>query len=287
MLFLMLDKEKAGNGAINAMFSREEIQAILGGSQPPEDVGRWRKQLVEQFKDDRGQFLEEPEEEPTVAELSSEKKSAVAELSSELFSTHRKRGRPPVTKKMLKFSSHFEAAAKLYVRGTVTSVEPLSIPHADLESVLEKKGGDIFRKEVDLLGRYYFPAYAKLMDDLTSVASNPPRLARDIKEYAPYWSIVLIAWRQYSQDRGKSLNRAEFEMDVRHALRSVDKSEIYLCFSSLVESNILVPGPKSYDAGYILNQECLPALGRYALALKEAREHLASLLHAEFDIKKS
>ena len=56
MLFLILDKE--AHGPIKDSSTAEEINSILRWSRPPEELARWRRQLVKQFADDRASFLE-------------------------------------------------------------------------------------------------------------------------------------------------------------------------------------------------------------------------------------
>jgi hypothetical protein len=157
----------------------------------------------------------------------------------------------------------------------------MAMPESDLESNLQKRGPVIFRKMMGVIGGRYFPAYSQVMDELVVIADNNAKLANAIKEYPSYWTIMLLAWQQHNRNPEKSLNRREFKLDVGHALRNVDKTEVLESLSSLIDSKILVPDPTSNEGGYILNPECMPALDRYAAVLQTARAELISLLAAE------
>jgi hypothetical protein len=266
MLFLLLKKEKEdGEGRIRDSFTNEEIQQVLGWKRPPEDPDRWRRQLIKQFGDDRDFFLKEDGTEPGTRDPA--------------LGVHRTRGRPPRTK-IFRLSAHFETAAKAYVRGTASLVQRMPILNSELDRILDERGSDIFRKEIAVIGTHYFPPYGLLMDELV-ISVNAPRLAEAVKDRAPYWTIMLVAWRQHNQNPRRSFNRPEFETEVRAALRSVDKKEVQECFSFLIESKILELDQASADQGYLLNEKCMPALKRYTTTLKDAREHLSSLLVAE------
>jgi hypothetical protein len=264
LLFLIMEKQD-GEGRFKDDFTVDEIQAALGWSRPPDDPDRWRRQLIKQFGDARGDFAEKVGTEPAARDPAL---------------VHHTRGRPPQTK-IFRLSSHFESAAKAYVKGTATLVQRMSIPASKLDESLEKKGLDIFRKEMAVIGQHYYPAYITLMDEMI-VAVECPKLAEAFKDHAPYWTIVLVAWRQHHQDPKKSLNRGEFDTDARFALRKVDRKELGACFAFLIESKILEPDRSSIDGGYLLNKLCMPPLERYAVGLKDARKHLTSMLEAEF-----
>jgi hypothetical protein len=267
LLFLILEKQER-DGLVKDSFTIEEMQAVLGWSRPPEDPDRWRRQLIKQFADARGRYLELVEKEPAPPR------------SPGLV--HQSRGRPPQTR-IFKLSAHFESAAKAYVKGTAALVQKMPIPVPSLDKTLEKNGAAIFQKEMDIISQHYYSAYTRLMDELI-VAVDYPKLAEAFKDHAPYWTILLVAWKQHNQDPKKSFNRSEFETDVRFALRKVDKKEVNVCFAFMIESKILEPDPESIDGGYLLSKKCMPALGRYAVALKDARKHLASMLNAEFGV---
>jgi hypothetical protein len=267
MLFLILEKERAGDGEIRDDFSIQEIRSILALDRPEEHRDRWRRQLIKQFRNHSGPFLEEVREETAPAESPP---------------IHKKRGRPVQAKtKIFKLSPHFEAGGRMYVRSTVATVLGMAVPESDLEGNLEKRGPVIFRKMMGIIGGHYFPAYSRVMDELVAIADNNAKLASAIKEYPSYWTIMLLAWQQRNRNPEKSLTRREFKLDVGHALRNVDKTEVLESLSSLIESEILVPDPTSNEGGYVLNIECMPALGRYAAILQAARTELISLLAAE------
>ena len=48
----------------------------------------------------------------------------------------------------------------------------MPISSDDLDRILEKRGSAIFRKAIAIVGQHYFPAYAKVMDELMLVSDE-------------------------------------------------------------------------------------------------------------------
>jgi hypothetical protein len=268
LLLLLLEKENAAQeGKIEDAFSLDEVQGVLGWSRPPDNLDQWRRQLITQFADSRGPFLikigTRPQPRDTTAVV------------------HRARGRPPQIG-IFKLSPHFEEAAKEYVRGTVKIVLGVAVPHLKLDRVLEARGSALFRKAMSVIGQYYFAPYKMLMDDLAA-AVGPPAAAETFKDHAPYWTITLVAWKQYNESPKSPFDFHEFLTEVRHALRSVDENEVKDCFSYLGKVKILVPDANSNEGRFVLNEQCVPALKKYTAAINAARDQLKNLFTSELE----
>jgi hypothetical protein len=118
------------------------------------------------------------------------------------------------------------------------------------------------------------------MDDLAA-AVGPPASSETFSEHAPYWTIVLVAWKQHKHNPQRPFDEGEFGAEVRYALRSVDNKELKECFWALIDARVLELDTGSDERRYVLSKECIPALERYTAAIKNAHAHLNNFLNAE------
>ncbi len=263
-LFLVLEKEREDeSGLIKDDFSPEEIRRILGPTWTAPDIRQWRRDLVKQFSDSGGLFLDETGKEDAKQERED--------------LPHLRRGRPPQTK-LFKLSAHFNLAATTYAKSVIIFVMRFPISHIDVDHILKEKGPDVFRQIMVVLETHYYKAWKTLLNNLASVSAAPRAAAKEFNEHAPYWAITVIAWKQYRVDPSSAFDEDDFFTEVQHVLRSVAKEELKRCLSFMTKRKVFVIDESSGGLRYALADACLPHLERYATELQNAREHLNTLL---------